>query len=66
VRQEKNPGSTVTYIIDRQHQTTRKLRRWTAFCPSSPDRPKQGEGYSFTFEQIGAKIDELSHWAGQI
>src|SRR5580765_3765494 len=63
VRQEKHPGSTVTYIIDRNINYTNVCVADCGFCAFAR-RPKHGEGYTLSFEQIGAKIDELKALGG--
>ena len=63
VRQEKHPGNTVTYIIDRNINYTNVCVADCGFCAFAR-RPKHGEGYTLSFEQIGAKIDELKAIGG--
>ena len=63
VRQEKHPGDTVTYIIDRNINYTNVCVADCGFCAFAR-RPKHGEGYTLSFEQIGAKIDELKALGG--
>ncbi|MFL5554847.1 MAG: cyclic dehypoxanthinyl futalosine synthase [Gemmatimonadaceae bacterium] len=63
VRQEKHPGNTVTYIIDRNINYTNVCVADCGFCAFAR-RPKHGEGYTLSFEQIGAKIDELKALGG--
>jgi len=63
VRQEKHPGNTVTYIIDRNINYTNVCVADCGFCAFAR-RPKHGEGYTLSFEQIGAKIDELKSLGG--
>jgi len=63
VRQEKHPGSTVTYIIDRNINYTNVCVADCGFCAFAR-RPKHGEGYTLSFEQIGAKIDEVKALGG--
>src|SRR5256886_17653885 len=63
VRQEKHPGDVVTYIIDRNINYTNVCVADCGFCAFAR-RPKHGEGYTLSFEQIGAKIDELKALGG--
>jgi cyclic dehypoxanthinyl futalosine synthase len=63
VRQEKHPGNTVTYIIDRNINYTNVCVADCGFCAFAR-RPKHGEGYTLSFEQIGTKIDELKAIGG--
>src|SRR5438067_10281215 len=63
VRREKHPGNTVTYIIDRNINYTNVCVADCGFCAFAR-RPKHGEGYTLSFEQIGAKIDELKALGG--
>ena len=63
VRQEKHPGNTVTYIIDRYINYTNVCVADCGFCAFAR-RPKHGEGYTLSFEQIGTKIDELKALGG--
>ncbi len=63
VRQEKHPGDTVTYIIDRNINYTNVCVADCGFCAFAR-RPKHGEGYTLSFEQIGTKIDELKALGG--
>src|SRR5512141_2412205 len=57
VRQRLHPGNVVTYIIDRNINYTNVCVADCGFC-AFYRRPKHGEGYTLSFEQIGAKIDE--------
>jgi cyclic dehypoxanthinyl futalosine synthase len=63
VRQEKHPGNTVTYIIDRNINYTNVCVADCGFCAFAR-RPKHGEGYTLSFEQIGTKIEELKALGG--
>ena len=58
VRQDKHPGNTVTYIIDRNINYTNVCVADCGFCAFAR-RPKHDEGYTLSFEQIGTKIEEL-------
>jgi cyclic dehypoxanthinyl futalosine synthase len=57
VRQELHPGNTVTYIVDRNINYTNVCVADCGFC-AFYRRPKDNDGYTLSFEQIGAKIDE--------
>jgi len=63
VRQALHPGNTVTYIIDRNINYTNVCVADCGFCAFAR-RPKHGEGYTLSFEQIGAKIDEAKALGG--
>src|SRR5256885_10662056 len=63
IRQEKHPGNTVTYIIDRNINYTNVCVADCGFCAFAR-RPKHGEGYTLSFEQVGAKIDEVKALGG--
>ena len=63
VRQRLHPGDVVTYIIDRNINYTNVCVADCGFC-AFYRRPKHGEGYTLSFEQIGAKIDELKALGG--
>jgi cyclic dehypoxanthinyl futalosine synthase len=56
-RQRLHPGNIVSYIIDRNINYTNVCVADCGFC-AFYRRPKHGEGYTLSFEQIGAKIDE--------
>src|SRR5688500_10695178 len=57
VRQRLHPGTTATYLIDRNINYPNACVADCGFCAFAR-RPKHGEGYTLSFEQIGAKIDE--------
>jgi cyclic dehypoxanthinyl futalosine synthase len=57
VRQRLHPGDTVTYIVDRNINYTNVCVADCSFC-AFYRRPKHSEGYTLSFEQIGAKVDE--------
>src|ERR687891_66794 len=57
VRAQKHPHNTVTYIVDRNINYTNVCVADCGFC-AFYRRPKHQEGYTLSFEQIGAKIDE--------
>jgi len=57
VRREKHPHNTVTYIVDRNINYTNVCVADCGFC-AFYRRPKHAEGWTLSYEQIGAKIDE--------
>jgi cyclic dehypoxanthinyl futalosine synthase len=57
VRREKHPGDIVTYIIDRNINYTNVCVADCGFC-AFYRRPRHADGYTLSYEQIGAKIDE--------
>jgi cyclic dehypoxanthinyl futalosine synthase len=57
VRQRLHPGEVVTYIVDRNINYTNVCVADCAFC-AFYRRPKHSEGYTLSFEQIGAKVEE--------
>src|SRR6476469_5517983 len=57
MRQERHPEGVVTFIVDRNINYTNVCVADCGFC-AFYRRPKHGEGYTLSFEQIGAKIDE--------
>ncbi len=57
IRAELHPGNVVTYIIDRNINYTNVCVADCGFC-AFYRRPKHNEGYTLSFEQIGAKIEE--------
>lgn len=57
VRREKHPHNTVTYIVDRNINYTNVCVADCGFC-AFYRRPKNAEGWTLSYEQIGAKIDE--------
>src|SRR5512138_2997607 len=63
VRWRNHPESTVTYIIDRNINYTNVCVADCGFC-AFYRRPKHGEGYVLSFEQIGKKIDECKDIGG--
>jgi cyclic dehypoxanthinyl futalosine synthase len=56
-RQRLHPHQTVTYIVDRNINYTNVCVADCGFC-AFYRRPKHGEGWTLSYEQIGAKIDE--------
>jgi cyclic dehypoxanthinyl futalosine synthase len=63
VRWRLHPEPVVTYIIDRNINYTNVCVADCGFCAFAR-RPKHGEGYVLSFEQIGAKIDECKDLGG--
>lgn len=57
VRTLLHPGNIVTYIVDRNINYTNVCVADCGFC-AFYRKPKDNEGYTLSFEQIGAKIDE--------
>ena len=57
IRQELHPEGVVTYIVDRNINYTNVCVADCGFC-AFYRRPKHSEGYTLSYEQIGAKIDE--------
>jgi len=57
IRREKHPAGVVTYIVDRNINYTNVCVADCGFC-AFYRRPKHGEGWTLSYEQIGAKIDE--------
>ncbi len=63
IRREKHPHNTVTYIVDRNINYTNVCVADCGFCAFAR-RPKHGEGYTLSFEQIGQKIEETKALGG--
>ncbi len=63
VRWKHHPDPRVTYIIDRNINYTNVCVADCGFC-AFYRRPKHGEGYVLSFEQIGRKIDECKAVGG--
>ena len=63
VRQTKHPHGIVTYIVDRNINYTNVCVADCGFC-AFYRRPKHGEGYTLSFEQIGDKIEETKALGG--
>lgn len=63
VRAAKHPHGVVTYIVDRNINYTNVCVADCGFC-AFYRRPKHGEGYTLSFEQIGAKIEETKALGG--
>ena len=57
VRIQRHPHNTVTYIVDRNINYTNVCVADCGFC-AFYRRPKHNEGWTLSYEQIGAKIDE--------
>ena len=57
VRQQLHPHDVVTYIVDRNINYTNVCVADCGFC-AFYRRPKHSEGWTLSYEQIGAKIDE--------
>jgi cyclic dehypoxanthinyl futalosine synthase len=57
VRREKHPENVVTYIVDRNINYTNVCVADCGFC-AFYRRPKHAEGWTLSYEQIGAKIEE--------
>jgi cyclic dehypoxanthinyl futalosine synthase len=57
IRREKHPDGVVTYIVDRNINYTNVCVADCGFC-AFYRRPKHGEGWTLSYEQIGTKIDE--------
>jgi cyclic dehypoxanthinyl futalosine synthase len=62
-RWRHHPDPTVTYIIDRNINYTNVCVADCGFC-AFYRRPKHGEGYVLSFEEIGRKIDECKDVGG--
>ncbi len=58
VRQRKNPGNVVTYIIDRNINYTNVCDVYCTFCAFMREE-KDDDAYVLTKEQVGAKVQEL-------
>ncbi|HET6679814.1 MAG TPA: cyclic dehypoxanthinyl futalosine synthase [Gemmatimonadaceae bacterium] len=63
VRRAKHPEGIVTYIVDRNINYTNVCVADCGFC-AFYRRPKNAEGYTLSFEQIGAKIEETKALGG--
>src|ERR671919_981714 len=63
IRREKHPHNTVTYIVDRNINYTNVCVADCGFC-AFYRRPKDAEGWTLSYEQIGRKIDELKAIGG--
>ncbi len=63
IRAAKHPHGVVTYIVDRNINYTNVCVADCGFC-AFYRRPKDGEGWTLSFEQIGGKIDETKALGG--
>src|SRR6476659_10238068 len=63
VRREKHPHGIVTYIVDRNINYTNVCVADCGFC-AFYRRPKHNEGWTLSYEQIGAKIEETKALGG--
>ncbi len=63
VRRALHPGNTVTYIVDRNINYTNVCVADCGFC-AFYRRPKDAEGWTLSYEQIGTKIDEVKALGG--
>ena len=63
VRQLLHPDETVTYIVDRNINYTNVCVADCGFC-AFYRRPRHAEGWTLSYEQIGAKIDETKALGG--
>ncbi|MBW7934506.1 MAG: dehypoxanthine futalosine cyclase, partial [Gemmatimonadaceae bacterium] len=62
-RRELHPEQVVTYIVDRNINYTNVCVADCGFC-AFYRRPKHGEGYTLSYEQIGEKIEETKALGG--
>ena len=63
MRREKHPHGVVSYIVDRNINYTNVCVADCGFC-AFYRRPKHREGYTLSYEQIGAKIEETKALGG--
>jgi cyclic dehypoxanthinyl futalosine synthase len=63
VRRRLHPEPVVTYIVDRNINYTNVCVADCGFC-AFYRRPKDGEGWTLSYEEIGAKIDEVKALGG--
>jgi cyclic dehypoxanthinyl futalosine synthase len=63
VRRRLHPDPIVTYIVDRNINYTNVCVADCGFC-AFYRRPKDGEGWTLSYEEIGAKIDEVKALGG--
>jgi cyclic dehypoxanthinyl futalosine synthase len=63
VRRQLHPEGVVTFIVDRNINYTNVCVADCGFCAFAR-RPKHGEGYTLSFEQIGDKIEETKALGG--
>jgi cyclic dehypoxanthinyl futalosine synthase len=65
VRARFHPEGVVTYIVDRNINYTNVCNVYCKFCAFyRPPGSKRGDAYTLTFEEIGAKIDEVKALGG--
>ena len=64
VRERLHPHGIVSYIVDRNINYTNVCVADCGFC-AFYRRPKHGEGYTLSYEQIGEKIEETKALGGQ-
>ena len=63
IRRAKHPHGVVTFIVDRNINYTNVCVADCGFC-AFYRRPKHQEGYTLSYEQIGAKIEETKALGG--
>jgi cyclic dehypoxanthinyl futalosine synthase len=63
IRRQLHPEPVVTYIVDRNINYTNVCVADCGFC-AFYRRPKDGEGWTLSYEQIGQKIDEVKALGG--
>jgi cyclic dehypoxanthinyl futalosine synthase len=63
IRRALHPEGIVTYIVDRNINYTNVCVADCGFC-AFYRRPQHGEGWTLSYEQIGAKIDEVKALGG--
>ncbi|MFM8792410.1 MAG: hypothetical protein ACKOFX_08035, partial [Solirubrobacterales bacterium] len=63
VRRRLHPEPVVTYIVDRNITYPNVCVADCGFC-AFYRRPKDGEGWTLSYEEIGAKIDEVKALGG--
>jgi cyclic dehypoxanthinyl futalosine synthase len=65
VRERLHPEGVVTYIVDRNINYTNICNVYCKFCAFyRPPGSKRGDAYTLSFEEIGAKIDEVKALGG--
>jgi cyclic dehypoxanthinyl futalosine synthase len=63
IRRRLHPEGVVTYIVDRNINYTNVCVADCGFC-AFYRRPRHNEGWTLSYEQIGAKIDEVKALGG--
>ncbi len=63
IREAKHPEGIVTYIVDRNINYTNVCVADCGFC-AFYRRPRHEDGYTLSYEQIGAKIEETKALGG--